>query len=117
MPWIGPIDRGSTFAFCRVCSSHISVSSGGCNDAVRHAGSAAHGKQQMAISAATQPCIRSFFVSSKATELSMKMMTVQVRFGQFLAEHNLSFSTAVHFTKLAKGLFPDSDITRKFESG
>ena len=100
---IGPIDRGLTFAFCRVCSSHISVSSGGCNDAVCHAGSATHGKQQTAISAATQPCIRSFFVSSKATELSMKMMTVEVKFAQFLAEHNLSFFP-LH--KVSQGVVP-----------
>ena len=106
MPWIGPSDRGSTFAFCRVCSSHISFASGGRNDAVRHAGSAAHGKQQTAISEATQPQMRSFFVSSKATELSTKVTTAEVRFAQFVAEHNLSFSVADHFTKLAKGVVP-----------
>ena len=55
MPWIGPSDRGSTFAFCRVCSSHISVAPCGRNTAVRHAGSAAYGKQQKAIAEATQP--------------------------------------------------------------
>ena len=44
------------------------------------AGSAAHGKQQMAISAVTQPQMRSFFVSSKATELSTKVTTAGVRF-------------------------------------
>ena len=68
------------------------------------------------VSAATQPQIKSFFVSSKATELSTKVTTAEVRFAQFVAEHNLS-SVADHFTKLAKGLFPDSDIASKFASG
>ena len=80
MPWIGPNDRGSTFAFCSVCSSHISVSSGERNVAVYHAGSAAHGKQQTAIAEARQPQMRSYFVSSKATEFSTKGTTAEVRF-------------------------------------
>ena len=58
---------------------------------------------------------RSFFVSSKATELSTKVTTAEVRFAQFVAENNLS--VADHSTKMAKGLFPDSDIASKFASG
>jgi len=36
---------------------------------------------------------------------------------QFVAKHNLPFSLADHFTKLAKQLIPDSDIEGKFTSG
>ncbi|KAI0212161.1 hypothetical protein LSAT2_002936, partial [Lamellibrachia satsuma] len=63
-----------------------------------------------------QPQMQSFYMSSKTTELSTNVLSAKVKFAQFVAEHNLSFSVADHFTKLAKQ-FPDSDIAGKFSSG
>ena len=117
MPWLGPSDRGASFAYCRVCSSHISIASGGRNDAVRHGASATHSQVQAVVSSTSQPHMRSFFVSSKATELITKVIGAEVRFAQFVAEHNLPFSVADHFTKLAKEMFSDSDIAGKFACG
>ena len=96
MPGIAPSYRGSTFGRTQRCSAPCRF-----------------GKQQTAISAATQLQMRSFFVSSKATELSTKVTTAEVRFAQFAAEHNHSFSVADCLTKLVKGSFPDSDIASK----
>ena len=44
-------------------------------------------------------------------------MSAEVKFAQFVAEHNLSFAVANHFTKLTKQLFPDSVIAGRFSSG
>ena len=55
-------------------------------------------------------------VTSKMTGLSTSVLSAEVMFAQFVAEHNLPFSVADHFTKLAKQLFPDSDIAGKFTS-
>lgn len=41
----------------------------------------------------------------------------EVVFAYFVAEHNLSFTVADHFTKLCKVMFPDSKIALKFSSG
>ncbi|KAK2185100.1 hypothetical protein NP493_246g02099 [Ridgeia piscesae] len=60
---------------------------------------------------------RSFCVSSKTAELSINMLSAEVKFAQFVAEHNLSFAVADHFTKLTKQLFPDSVIAGRFSSG
>ena len=38
----------------------------------------------------------------------------ELYFSLFVAEHNLSFSTANHFTKLCKKMFPDSRIASQF---
>ena len=48
---------------------------------------------------------------------STSVLTAEVKFAQFVPEHSLPFSVADHFTKLAKQLFPDSDIAGKFTSG
>lgn len=34
---------------------------------------------------------------------------------QFVAEHNLSFRTGDHFTKLVKAMFPDSEVAKGFQ--
>ena len=60
---------------------------------------------------------RNHDVSSKTTGLWTNVLSTEVKFAQFVAEHNLPFSVADHFTKLAKQLFLDSDITGKFSSG
>ena len=56
-------------------------------------------------------------LTSKTTDLSVNVLSAEVKFAQFIAEHNLPFSVADHFMKLAKQLFPDSDIAGKFTSG
>ena len=41
----------------------------------------------------------------------------EVLFAQFVAEHNVAFSVADHFTKLSAKMFPDSEIAKKFACG
>ena len=38
-------------------------------------------------------------------------------FTNFVAEHNLAFAVADHFTRLCKQMFPDSKIAKKFSCG
>ena len=40
----------------------------------------------------------------------------EVLFANIVAEHNLSFSVANHFTHLTSSMFPDSNITTKLNS-
>jgi len=95
-----------------VCNVHVNVSFGGKYDVVRHSKSASHGNLKN--DTKTQPQMKSFFVT---TDLSTNVLTAEVKFAQFVAEHNLPFSVADHFTKLAKHLFPDSDIAGKVHAG
>ena len=41
----------------------------------------------------------------------------EIYFTTFIAEHNISFLAAGHFTKLCKVMFPDSKIAKIFASG
>ena len=45
------------------------------------------------------------------------MTAAELCFAQFVAEHNLSFATGDHFTKVVKQMFPDSTIAGKFACG
>ena len=115
MDFICASDKGTTFAYCRVCNVHINVSFGGKYDIVRHSKAGCHVALQKAMSSNKQ--LKSFFVTTKTTDLSANVLSAEVKFSQFVAEHNLPFSVADHFTKLAKRLFPDSDIAGKFACG
>ena len=112
MDFICASDKEAMFGYCKVCNVHLNVSFGGKCDVVRHSKSAIHDTLKNATK--TQPQMKSFFVT---TDLSTNVLTAEVKFAQFVAEHNLPFSVADHFTKLAKQLFPDSDIAGKFTSG
>ena len=46
-----------------------------------------------------------------------KTTTAEIYFATFIAEHNLPFLTADHFTKLYKKMFPDSKIAEGFACG
>ena len=110
MDFICASDKGVMFAYCKVRNGHMNVSFGGKYDVVRHSKSASHGTLK------TQPQMKSFLVTSKTTDLSTNVLTAEGKFAQFDAEHNLPFSVAGHFTKLAKQLFPDSDIAGNLTS-
>ena len=44
-------------------------------------------------------------------------MSAELHFTSFIAEHNLSFSSADHFSKLCKVMFPDSQIAASYSCG
>ena len=99
MDFICASDKGATFAYCKVCNVHVNVSLSGKYDVVRHSKLASHGTVKKATK--TQPQMKSFFLTSKTTDLSTSVLTAEVKFVQFVAEHNLPFSVADHFMKLA----------------
>ena len=45
------------------------------------------------------------------------MITAELYFVTFIAEHNLPFLASDHFTKLCKVMFPDGDIAKRYSSG
>ena len=109
MDFICASDKGAMFAYWKVCNVHVNVSFGGKYDVIRHSKSASHGTLKNATK--TQPQMKSFFVT---TGLSTNVLTAEIKFAQFVAEHNLPFSVADYFMKLARQMFPDSDIAGKF---
>ena len=85
-------DKGPTFAYCRVCNTHINVAHGGKSDISRHASSTSHSTLQKATatptasvcsrcverstltlgrSSATTPCVRCCQAKSTQTMLSL----------------------------------------------
>ena len=113
---LAPSKKGASYVFCTLCSSDLSIGGGGLHDIKRHIGSVKHTQLLRAVQ--SQPSIASAMASSSQTESLQDQVTkAEVYFALFVAEHNLSFSTADHFTKLCKKMFPDSKVADKFSCG
>ena len=63
-----------------------------------------------------QSTITSSFASS-SNQLDEQVTTAEFYYTAFIAEHNLSFASADHFTKLCKVMFPDSKIAQSYACG
>ena len=94
--------RGATYAFCE---ADICIAGGGKTDVDRHLKTAKHVNtlSQMQV----QPSLSTFMSDSRARSIAMRADTY---FAKFVAEHNLPFLVADHFSRLAKVMFPDSKI-------
>ena len=61
-----------------------------------------------------QPSISTFMTDRHAKSIEDQAMTAEIYFAKFVAEHNLSFLVADHFSRLTKVMFPDSKIAEVY---
>ena len=107
-PNIKRSDKGDGFAFCAFCNSTFGVTVGGRNDiTIQNKGSTYIAN---ASSSKIMPKIATLF---KATTPD-KVTEAEEIFSTFIAEHNIPFAAADHFTSLCQHMFPDSEIARKY---
>ena len=92
----------------------ISVAGGGIQEVKRHCKSVKH--RTFLEGLEDQPSLTTT-LSKASAEYSFrhhKVLKSEICFARFIAEHNLSFATADHFTKFCKCMFPDSKIVEAF---
>ena len=94
---------------------------GGANDVVKHFSSQNH-LQAMSSTCSTHTHANLDLDSEaakrarrKREEEQLQVQKAETLFVQCVAEHNLPFRIGDHFTKLVRGMFPDSDIARQFQ--
>ena len=102
---IFPSCKGKNFALCKTCNVHINVSHGGISDVRKHLATIKH--QQLVVAVGNSVDLRKFMLQSPIEDAVMRS---EVLFANFIAEHNLSFSTANNFSRLTHVVFPDSKI-------
>ena len=104
--------RGATYAFCTVCKTDICIAGGGKTDVDRHLKTAKHINtlSQMQV----QPFLSMFMSDSRARRVEDQGMRAEFYFAKFVAQHNLLFLVADHFSCLAKVMFPDSKIAEVY---
>jgi hypothetical protein len=79
-------------AHCKLCNTNFSVAAGALYDVKRHAKRSAH---VTAVEASSKTKSITIFVDKKSSSVILS----ETLFSNFVAEHNLPFSLADHFTK------------------
>ena len=83
------------------------MTDGDFNDVKRHVAGKGHQKHYKEV---TQNHTMESFAAQHVSDLSTKNISSEVAMCNFIAQHNLSFSTADHLTDLLPKMFPDSKI-------
>ncbi|CAC5399070.1 unnamed protein product [Mytilus coruscus] len=104
-------NTGDSHAYYKLCNKDFRIDHGGLNDVNKHTNTAMHIKNIQ-----TQNSTKS--ASNFCTRPDHNRVTkAEIVFAYFIAQHNLPFSFADHFTKICKVMFPDSKIATKFSCG
>ena len=111
LPGVSASKRGPNFAHCDSCCTDINVGHGGVHDIRKHLATSKH--QEMVKAAKSSRSLRTLFRRSPVEE---SVTRTEVLFANFIAEHNLPFLLADHFTCLTSVMFPDSQIAKAFRS-
>ena len=106
--------KGPSYVYCKVCAVDFSVAGGGVHEVKRHIETRKHKENSKGM--ANQLTLASTMLQSK-NSLEHDITTAELYFTTFIAEHNLPFLAADHFTKLCKVMFADSKIAEGFSCG
>ena len=98
---------------CTVCNCDFSVAGSSVHEVKWHCVSAKHTQCLKTVS--KQPNLAVAFSAARPPPLDQVTM-VALYFASFIIEHNLSFTTADHFSKLRKRMLPDSKIAEQYAS-
>ena len=90
--WLKKSNTGEDMAHCKLCNINFSVAAGALYDVKRHAKRSAH---VTAVEASSKTKSITIFVDKKSSSVILS----ETLFSNFVAEHNLPFSLADHFTK------------------
>ena len=103
-----PSRKGSTFALCESCGIDINIGHSGLND-IHCISTAKHQEMLKAISGMKN--LKTFF---RPLPVEESITRAEILFANFIAEYNLPFMLADHFTHLASAMFLDSQIAKGF---
>ena len=113
--WTRVSKKGTSFAFCTVCSRDVSVAYGGIKDLKKHELTNVH--QAASRSTGATNSLTTNFHNKAGPKRDDAVVEAEVKFSYFLAEHHLALSLADHCSKLFPSLFPDSCIAKAFKCG
>lgn len=108
--WIKSSTKGPEFSFCVPCKKDVKVAASGFYDMKSHFKTAGH-VENVAKSKSHVPLTQHFASSTNPTS-SHKATSAEILFCHFLAEHNIPFTAADHFSDLVKSMFPDSPTAK-----
>ena len=108
-PCLGPSYKGKTYVHCVTCNIDFLCAHGGKNDCKRHVDSQSHVNWRK-IKASNKNI--STMMQGSNIEKELKTTHAEVIMCEFIAQNNLSLSSANTLTETMKAMFPDSEIAQ-----
>lgn len=108
-------DKGPSFAFCELCSTHFSIRASGAYDIKKHCNTSKHTSAAKASSSTSKP-LTSFF-ASKTAGLDTSVIRAEVVFTKFLIDRNLPLAISDDVGDVLRSMFPNSEECKKYSCG
>ncbi|KYN29921.1 hypothetical protein ALC57_00622 [Trachymyrmex cornetzi] len=106
--WLKRSNKGLSYFHCKICSVDCI---GGLDAIKKHAASIKHIKT---VKSVQMPVINMQFVK-KAKETMSKTKDFEYKIASFITEHDISFNTCDHLTKLIKSINPDAEAVQNIK--
>ncbi|XP_018403791.1 PREDICTED: uncharacterized protein LOC108780510, partial [Cyphomyrmex costatus] len=106
--WLKRSNKGLSYFHCKICSVDCV---GGLGAIKKHAASIKHTKM---VKSVQMPVINMQFVK-KAKETMSKTKDFEYKIASFITEHDISFNTSNHLTKLIKSINPDAEAVQNIK--
>ena len=113
--WATVSTKGSSYAYCKLCSRNVSVAYGGMKDLRKHEATGVHQSASKNVKGTSS--ITTYFACKPGPKREEAVVGAEVKFGYFLGEHHLAVAVADHCFSLFSSLFPDSAIAKAFKCG
>ena len=112
---IVPSKTSEQYARCSLCSRDVKVAASGLYDVNEYIKSNLH-KANLIKHEEVATVIAFFKPQTNCSDAANEVTRAEVMFAYFVAEHNLPATIGDHFAYLARAMFPDSDIAKRFRS-
>lgn len=89
--WLARSTKGDNFAYCKLCSTDLSIATGGKNDIYKHSKTAKH---QNATPSISQQSMSSFVYKKEDMD---RVKEGEILISTFVAEHNISMNAMETF--------------------
>ena len=113
-PGLQNVKNDDRSAYCSVCNLTFSVAHGGKNDVTKHFATPTHKRFEDDAKRTGRQLRLADLRGVKEESMDNKVAKAEALWSEFVAEHNLPFTVADCFTDIAKQMFPDSQIAKKF---
>ena len=100
--------KGQDYSYCVLCKKDIKVTTSGFHDLESHFKTKKHA-ENLAVSKTFKPANMHFAPKKESNTATTE---AEVKFCHFIADHNIPFTAADHFSDLVKSLFPDSKVAK-----
>ena len=108
--FIHPSKKGAYFAHCKVCDKDLSIQGGGAHDIKMQVSQLSHKQRESAKSQSGSL----LDYTARTTSLKKQVTAAELRYTDYIIEHNIPLAASGHASDVLKKMFTDSEIAKSY---